>query len=284
MNLQVLLKSAGLTITQLAVLSGLSRSTVSKILSGKYDNHTGKEHRDLLERILSDKIAAGRKTPSFMTGGQKLILAVLIYTLEDKEFSIITGPSGTGKSHACHQFTAENPRVMYYKMVDGMSAGDIIDMMLESLGSVVKGHVSHRFKRLLELIHEEEVNMIIADEVDLFTKSTQASFLRKLSIFREIWETGIPVAIIGLPELEKQIRESEETYIYSRIGYSRRLKTVESKEMREFWKAIGGNPDEDGVTDAIRKASGNAWMRTMLKIYNRSKLVGVKAACNLIFE
>ncbi len=285
-KLQELFQRSGLTVTAISAQMGMSRPAISAALKGKYNGRKdmGSDIEIFLTRYVAEKGKAGQlSTTTYLTSHQKMVLAVLHYTMDDHEFSIITGPSGVGKTYVCQHFTETQPGVRYIKMVDGMSYGDVVDEMLESFDIHMHGDVHRRFKRLLECLDENEIRMLIADEVDLFTKGSAASFLKKVSIFREIYETGIPVVMVGLPALEKKLRESEEKYIYSRIGYFRRIKSVDAGELRDFWQHLGGGTEPE-VPDVIRQASQKAYLRTLQKVYARSQIIGIRQAMGLIFE
>jgi DNA transposition AAA+ family ATPase len=285
-KLQELFQQSGLTITELATQLGMSRPAISAALKGKYQGR-----KDLgcdIEKFLTQYIAKNGKagqqpSTTFMTSSQKMVLAVLHYTMDDHEFSIITGPSGVGKTHICQAFADTQPGVLYIKMVDGMSYGDIVDEMLEEFHVSFHGDVHRRFKRLIECLNENETRMLIVDEVDLFTKGSAASFLKKVSIFREIYEKGFPVVLVGLPALAKRLRESEERYIYSRIGYFRSIKAVDPGELMAFWQHLGGGTEPE-VPDVIRQAGQKAYLRTIGKVFARSQLIGIRPAMGLIFE
>lgn len=282
-KLQELFKQSGMTVTELSVQLGISRTAVSAALRGKYTGSKDISYK--IEKYLENKVSAGKGSDAlaYLTNGQKTVLAVLHYTLEDSEFSIISGPAGVGKTYVCQYFATNRNDILYFKMIDGQSHGDIIDMMMAHFGIHQKGSIIRRFNKLVEALKVNKIRMVMADEVDLFTKGSKAAFLKKLSVFREIYELGISVILIGLPDLEKQLRETDEKYIISRIGYSRKIKDVGTSELMDFWTHLGGSVGDD-ATLAIRKATQCAWLRTLKKIYSRSQLVGVRQATSLIFE
>ncbi len=283
MELKELLQKSGINTQQIASDLNISKSAVYQALRGEYQGK--KDVSQKIEDYLVKKIAAGQQSPNFLTSGQKQVLTILHYTLQDKEFAIVTGPSGVGKSYACREFCNKRPGCLYLKMIDGMSYGDVVDSLLEPFSVHVKGPIHRRFLRLIQVLKDNDVKMVIADEADLFTKGSSATFLKKVSIFREIYEAGIGVMLVGLPDLEKKLRDSEERYIYSRIGYARKLKGIEPDELEQFWIHLGG-PETNEVAKVIRHATCKAYLRTLKTIINRSKLDNftVVQACGLLFE
>ncbi len=282
--------------SQVALRAGVSKGSVGALFSGREvsDDVKGKI-LDAVQYLLMTAevektgrpVAAGlpEKTSGFTSKSQQMALAVLDFCLEEREFSIITGASGVGKTFVVQRFAADHPGVLLVKMQDAMSYGDILSLMLSGMSLNCAGNNYTRLQKVTESI--KRYDMLIVDEADLFVKGSKDAFLKKMGIFRECYEAGVAVALVGLPELEETLKVAGETYIYSRIGYNRRMK-VETEELSEFWKHLGGEIPDTGnvaraVADVMREAAHRAWFRTVEKIYLRSQRVGIPQAAELIF-
>ncbi|MBW1801461.1 MAG: ATP-binding protein [Deltaproteobacteria bacterium] len=280
---------------ELNTITGASKSTVSKFLNGGLVKGNTAEaitqsaefligqNRESLQAdpVLTElESRPESETTAFITKGQKVCRAVLSFTEQDKEFSLITGPSGIGKSEIAKMYAKENDGVLMVEMKEAMTYGDILTMLLEVMGQSPSGSNYKKFCKLTDAA--PAYRMLIVDEADLFCKGTVNSFLKKISIFRQIYESGLGVCLIGLNILEERLRESGETYIYSRFGYQRKLGGISPDELAAFWKQLGGK-ESDNLVEILRMSASRAWLRTLEKIYLRSKRVGVMSATALIF-
>lgn len=277
----------GLSGAELARISGKSPATVSQVLKGSYKGRP-EAAEEILDSVQTHVAGLARSPQSeWTTEGQTLIQSLLAFTYEDAEFSVITGPSGIGKTHTLLAFARRNPGCLYIRCAEGMSPGDIIAFLCQALDlGGASGTILQRLRRCIEAMRSRQIRMVLVDEADLLVgdEANSRRILKKLSFFREINESGVGVALVGLESFEEALRRTGETYVMSRIGYFRKTKAVSPVELEHFWQSLGHCLDDDGRR-ALRIAPKAGFFRFLAKLSNRAKLLGgdVKGAMLLLF-
>jgi DNA transposition AAA+ family ATPase len=215
--------------------------------------------------------------PVFQTEGQRRILAVLDATVKDREFSLIVGPSGVGKTYTVEQFIANaKNNIVYFKITKLMSAGEILKQLCETMGVPSYGTNGAKLKRLKE--KAKEIDMLVVDEVDLLVEQDRPKyFLRKIEIFRELADVTA-VVLVGLIELDEAIYENAKTYVYSRLGYYARVQEPTAEELWEFAKHRGVTAKE-----VISGAMGRGFFRFIDKVAKKAREIGEEFAVALMY-
>ncbi len=274
-ELKKAIETAGVKISEIAEALNLPRSSLSLLIHGKYKNEK------LRERIM-EYLAERAERPEnvgryFQTEGQKRILAVLEATLEDREFSLIVGPSGVGKTYTVQEFISKRKgNIVYFKITKLMSAGEVLRQLCMAVGTPSYGSNGTKMQRLK--IKAEEFDMIIVDEADLLVdREKPKSFLKKIEIFRELAEVTA-VVLVGLPELDEAIYENARSYVYSRIGYYARVLEPTPEELWEFARLRGITSKE-----VISGAIGRGYFRFIEKVAKRAGKIGEKFAVALMY-
>lgn len=91
---------------------------------------------------------------------------------------------------------------------------------------------------------------LIVDEADLLMGNrTRRNVLRLVEVFRQLYESGCGVVLVGLPVLHKALSAAGETYVFSRIGYLRQVGSPTDDFLAMYWKSL-----VDDYPEAMEKA------------------------------
>ncbi len=257
-ELSEMVRRIGLSHSEIAKSLGVPRSSVTLLLNGKYQN---KELKAKIEELCNLSVK------DFITDAQGRMLAVLEATLDDREFSLIVGPSGIGKTYTINQFIKGKEGVCLYKAQKIASAGEILKQLCVLLGLPYYSNNGAKLQRIKEFA-KENVAMFIVDEADLMVEDSEKRFLKKIEIFREISEVTA-VALVGLPTLDDAISRCAESYIYSRLGYYARLREPSPEELLRFAHLEGLKNAEKIVGMAIHRG----FFRFIKKVARRAKIL-----------
>jgi DNA transposition AAA+ family ATPase len=274
-QLQELVLRMEISNAEIARISGKSTGTVSQVLSGKYKGRpeVAKEILDALA-LYEEGLEKVPREPWF-TDGQQLIMSVLFLTHQTSGFSVVVGPSGIGKTYTARHFLEKHGDVRYLRCADGMCMGDVIDSLLELTGAPSYGSNSHRLKRAIRTLKEQGVRMILVDEADLLvTDGSKPKILKKISVFREVKESGIGVSLIGLESFDTALRTVGETYVTSRIDLFRRTTSPSMDELGHYMAELGCDPETESARRAISLAPKNGSLRFVEKAVQITKHLG----------
>lgn len=286
-RIKYFMESKNLSNADVARISGKSPSTISQILKGSYPGRP-----EVGEEILAALSAHTLETDSgveanWTTEGQLLIQSLLSFTYEDRELSVITGPSGIGKTHTIMRFIENNPDCLYFRCAESMCASDVVIGLLDVIGITAMGSSTQMIRRCVRALRDQGVRMVMVDEADLLVSDDKSKrrILKKLSYFREINEAGIGVALVGLESFEDTLRAAGETYVLSRIGYYRKATGTSIAELFSFWESQGMQNDAD-ARYAVNLAQKGGYLRFLKKLSVRTQQLGgnVREALKLMFS
>lgn len=263
--------AVGVSLATIAKELGVPRPNISLMIHGKYENF---ELREKILKFCREKL---KEKPLFQTEGQRRILAVLDATLKDREFSLIVGPSGVGKTYIVQQFISKaRGNIHYFKVTKLMSAGELLRQLCETIGVPSYGSNGAKLKRLKE--KAKEIDMLIVDEADLLIEQERPKyFLKKVEIFRELSEVTA-VVLVGLPELDEAIYENTRSYVYSRLGYYARVQEPTAEEIWEFARHRGITN-----TEVVSGAMGRGFFRFIDKVAKKAHEIGEEFAVALMY-
>lgn len=283
----------GTSLAKIADMTGLNKSTVSRVLRGESDGTDGyKKVMAAIEELGLPVVVptAVAETAPAVSGrysrGQLLFTAMLEATAEDREFTVLVGPSGAGKTHCVRLFAAEHPEVLVMQAQQRMSVGDLLNGLCKLFDCPLTGTNYQRLDRVLAACQGQ---FLIVDEADLFVYDrTNGQIIRFLDIFRQLHDRGCTVVLVGLPLLFEGIVRSGETYVYRRIGYFRKIGAPSLDELADFWRALTA-----GLPEAHAKAGLVAHQAQRFGLYGYlEKLAGrlkkmdgdVEAAISFLFR
>lgn len=286
-ELQGFVRERGLSNADVARITGRSAATTSQVLGGKYKGRaeTGAEMLASLREHFkpgAKRLADG----TWKTHGQSVIDSMLELTYQDAEMTCITGPSGIGKTHSARAFAQRRTDVLYWRAKDGMSVGDVLSSLLAAVHAPDSGTNTRKLLRLIETLKARRIAMVICDEADLLVNEQNRSrLMKKLVCFRELYEAGIAVALLGLESFELSLRNAGETYFLSRLGYFQKIGGVALSELREYWQGLGGDPEGAEDRLALSLAPKRGALRFLYKVFRRAAAMGsVKQALGLMFD
>jgi hypothetical protein len=207
-------------------------------------------------------------------------------TYKTQGFSVVVGPSGIGKTYTAEMFRSKFADVQYFRCAEGMCMGDVIDSLLEVTGAPGYGSNTQKLKRAIRALKDQGVKMLLVDEADLLvTDGSKPKILKKISVFREVKEAGIAVALIGLESFETALRAVGETYVTSRIDLFRHAGGPTQAELAHFMAYLGFDPETEGGRKTVTLAPKNGALRFVEKTAHIAKQAGgnVMEALRLLF-
>ena len=320
-HLRAGIKRAGISQGQIARLTGLSPTTVSRIFGGTYqadDDTAVQSVRAAVDEALARKglpalgsaeasaaaapgpvvaLASARPVeaaPSlsapwggaYCTQGQRLLWAALRATEEDRELAILTALSGTGKSYCVDRYRESHPGTLVYRPLRGISQSGLLEDLCRLFGVPYSGSNDTRRRRLLEAAAGR---YLIIDEADLLVVGRYArQAVDRLEIYRQLQERGCAVALVGLPALLHTVLSGGETYVFSRIGYARTASPPSTEELSAYWRAqMAGYPAALAKAGTVAlSAARHGHLRYLDKLARRAQAMDgdVSAAETLLFR
>jgi len=281
-----LLKLSGLTLKKLAIILrekgiNVSPAMLCMIKNGKRNSYPLKEKikeilKEYIEQSKEEKDGVVEEVIEFLTGAQRRMLSVLEATYEDREFALIVGPSGIGKTYMVEKFAEEHEGVVIYKVVKTMALGDLLRELCRVLKLPEWGTNYQKFSRIKEALKGKK--MLIVDEADLLADESPNRFLRKIEIFRELANV-CAVVLVGLPELDEAIYANVKSYIYSRMGYYAYLKEPEPQELIKYCELKGIR----NIRQVAGASIGRGYFRYIDKVAKRAKKIGEELALSIMY-
>ncbi|MGD9504540.1 MAG: AAA family ATPase [Syntrophobacteraceae bacterium] len=294
MTLQELLEKSGMRIGELAEASGKSKATVSQVINEKYQGRQEviNEIRALLEARAGVVEPACQETlPSSaaveigFTPGQKQAWVLMDLVRQQRDFAVLVGASGVGKTWVASRYSAEKGGDFYTAQL-GQSLGGLLSDLCKLWGLPSEGANDAKQARLRAAARGR---FLIVDEADLLVgHRTRRHVLRLVEVFRQVYEAGAGVVLVGLPTLHAALSNAGETYVFSRIGYLRRLGNPPDELLAMHWKQLVGSwagaVEKTGPVVAQAKRAG--FFRYVEKLAELVKVFGgdVEEALGLMFR
>ena len=209
-SLERLGRDRGWSRSVLGVKLGVHASYVSKFINGSNDFIIGPMERaveDLLKSAQLSSDAAVELFPTFIT---RRITGVFETARKTSDVALIFSAAGLGKTSACWIERTDRPLTLFLTAVKGgSSAGAMQSQLFELLENrsydqqtLKRTFIRDRLKNSGRLLLIDNGQRLYADALQYF--------------FDLHDETGIPVVILGNPEVEKTIRRNDQ--MFSRIG------------------------------------------------------------------
>ena len=276
--------------SELAIRLGYERSTISKILSGKYTGDK-KEVIKKLQQFLEEEgvmqlSEQSTTKPSytdfikrksfFETADSKGVIGVCSSCQNDMGLGIIVGKSGYGKTYTLKYYAKMN-RVAYIECDDTMSSRDLVEAIERSLGiPQTYGTIWKRVNGIRDFFTINEGYLLIIDEADkLISKYTQ----KKMEILRAIFDqSDVGMVIAGEPKLESQIK-SYLTRFANRVDFYTCFKGLTRKEVETYLKDY--EVEDEAMEELVHRANGNQTgcfrlldrtLRNVFRIMNEQEL------------
>lgn len=288
-QLQAKIKELGISNAKLAHMSGKSTSTISQVMNDKYNGRP-----EIISEIFDAVVAYEESlednstlpgSVTWLTEGEKLISGILDLTYHTHGFSAVVGPSGIGKTYTSKLFEEAHPDVLYMRCADGMSMGDVVTTLLEAVQTPAYGTKTQKMRRCVQALKDKGIRMILVDEADLLVnEGSKPAILKKISVFREIKEAGVGVAMIGLESFDDALRVVGETYVTSRIDYFRKVRDTAREELAYYLGLQGFDPETSEAQHAINLAPKRGSLRFLAKLCSTAGILGgIKEAITVTF-
>lgn len=209
------LAEIGKTRSWLARLSRVNVGTMSTVLNGKY----GTEPTKWL-RMMSDALATytGRATittmPHVQTSVSQLATVVCDRARKYRNFGVLTGFVGVGKTDAVRQYKAENSHTIIIEANPNMSPLVMLDELLSEASAPMARTLDGKFASITEAL-TGTTYLIIVDEAETMMPSC-LHYLRRI---RD--KAGIGIVLVGTDRLLQLIKPSYGQFdqIRSRVGF-----------------------------------------------------------------
>jgi len=283
-TLEKLKSIAGSSNADIATALDTSVATISGAINDSLKSNKKALYQEEIRTYLEEIIA---KRTGFITADQKMALNFLeAFHAKEKATSLMmVGDSGIGKSTVVkNMFSDKHADVLYFKMRRNLTVSRMMSKLLGVVSSSDYGTTDQKFDRFVKGLRTKNIKTIIIDEADLIVKDSHETFNRKFEIFRELYENGFHVVIVGLQVLEEAFRELTEDYVQRRMGKFLRL-GITIEEMKIFWEKELGFPLNDEASDIINGCIDAGYLGTLKELHENYQITNnFKVANNLVFN
>ncbi len=161
--------------TWLASASGINRSTMTQILSGKYPSGVTKHLKRVLDTINHYEMRAKiKETPFVPTTVSRLVTTACNRARSMKSFAVVAANVGTGKTRTLFEYTANNANTYLLQADPCMSPSSLLEDLIELLGIAgpYKWTRERRMKDVIRHLEKIESPLIILDEAETVNPRT----------------------------------------------------------------------------------------------------------------
>jgi DNA transposition AAA+ family ATPase len=276
MDLKTLADQSGLSVREIAKRVGRSSGTISSVINGNYSS----ANLELIRQAIIDVCQEGAakitesdyviaQKNAFLTASQQFSIDRLERVLASGMafFEVILGESGTGKTTAMTTFCEGRKDVLYVKARENQSVSMLARMLVKATGEKrAKGNADELCAAFCDACLSTGVAMVVIDEADLWVHGSDEAFGRKVELIREVYESGVTVVLVGLPELKKRIAKLG-GYVQNRITSGESM-TVDVSELIEF----GQNKGLEYAETLAKRAANYGYLRMVAKVMQNMEL------------
>lgn len=207
------LQKKGISQNKIAEQIGVSSGQISMYKSGVYEG----DIQNLEAKLLNWFDILKRKekkliVPYVEISATKLIYKAIDASQRDKDFSVIIGNAGNGKTETCKKYASENKLSLYIK-INRSTVGVLLRAIAKELRIDSVGVTITLFERIINCMKGRDF-VIVVDEAD-YLNNKCLEMLRHISDDAEVG-----VVLIGLPRLQTMITDFKADYqqLLRRIG------------------------------------------------------------------
>ncbi|SHJ75164.1 DNA transposition protein, AAA+ family ATPase [Hymenobacter daecheongensis DSM 21074] len=204
-------KDAGMSQNKVATVCGMSAATISHIIAGKWNAvpaQGGTRTTTVTDAIfLKIEAALGLTADFFETDNYAAIFGACMDAKVRKEWRIIDGLTGAGKSFAVERFARTQPRETFLiRCKNTMNAKEFMQAIARAVGACEVG-TRHRIcqsiaDRLLTMTHP----LLIIDESEaLFKRTSEGGFGAIKDICDEV-KGRVGIVLVGANDFLEQLR------------------------------------------------------------------------------
>jgi DNA transposition AAA+ family ATPase len=219
---------------RLADLLGVSQSSVSQYLTGRYQAPEAMNRR--VAEFLQERREAGEGVVA--SEAFALIQEVCAQCQDDCKFAVIQGNPGVGKTKALQLYQQDHDEVIYFRA----DVTTNLKTLLEELVGREGGGLTNA-QLMREAKARAKGRLILVDEADLLP-------VRCLEALRAIWGDGgwCGLVLAGTPKLERLLRRGPHAsenlaQLYSRVDFNVCITNPTPVDLEHYL-------DKAGVTDA----------------------------------
>lgn len=290
-TMQEKIKASGLTMKQVAKKCGISKSSVSQIINGKYK---GREDvvvkvQNFLEKTVPETPSPGNPDSDFSEPGsfvptpaQKTSMVLLDFLRTKNKFGLIIGPSGIGKTRLLEEYEKSFPEISLISVRQGQSMGGLLTSLCKLWSLPHSGTIDTKMERLLE---DAPGRFLVVDEADSLSRARRGhQVLKMVEVFRYLYDAGAGVCLVGLPSIYQDIVSAADTYVYSRIKYATMMDPPTRSQLTKFWLArTGANGKYSDMV--VSNAPKSGYFRYLAELADAAKEFGdLKSAVAMTFN
>jgi DNA transposition AAA+ family ATPase len=268
------LQEAGTPLTDQAKEAGIKYGTFTNWVGGTYAGDNAAIATDV-KRWLDSRQQRKQVTklnvtsPPFQpTPTSREVMTTCMYAQALKDFGLIVGPPGGGKTSGLKQYRAENPNVWLVTVEPLIkTASAIMQEICTVMG--VNERSPTRLPRAIGRFTEDKQGLLMVDEAQIL----DVAALEQLRALNKDGE-GLAIVICGnegiVPKLEGLSRSNSQ--LYSRVGGRNCLKVAQPGDMEMMIAAWGvSDADEDKYLRGIAAKPGH--LRNIDKTMKRANVL-----------
>lgn len=292
-ELQAKFAKCGKTLGEICVEIGLSRATISQVINGKYQGKpevVGRVEQYLTE-LAPDEAEAVRDTEVSevsecefrLTQGQKRGMVILNMLRSKRKFGVLIGSSGIGKTRLLEEFQKYHKEVFILRILEGQSKSGILTEICDLWGIQTHGTKDQKIKRLHEAANGK---CLCVDEADNLTRNrTGKHLLELIAIFRNLYEAGASIILVGLNSIVDDVKSIKETYILSRLRYCKIIDDPDESDMMRMWACKGVDTESSVLSTITQQAKKNGFFRFLNELSDAvSELGSIEEALPVMFK
>lgn len=230
-----LIEEQGISRSDAARDIGISDATLSLWLSNKYEGsvaNINKDVKNFLEREKEKSESATVEIKFIITTTAKRIIEVARLCHLDREFGVIYGEAGHGKTWAAMEYVKRYPDAILVETDPGWTERVIVKKIHRKLGMDGKGNTDGMMAEIISRL-EGTGRFIIIDEAENLNSEV-------INLVRRIYDHAhIGILLIGMPRLVHNLRgrKGELSQIYSRSSASYLTEYLKSQDTEAIVKS-----------------------------------------------
>lgn len=280
-QLKDFMQAQGLGQKQVANAFGVSVTTVSQYLSGKYQGNCEELDRkvdEMLERQKAKVIEAKYNAEFVPTLAAKRGMEVMQFAHVEGEINVIFGAAGLGKTQMLKQYAKQNSSAVLIEVDPSCSPKVLLRKIAEAVGVTARGVNNELLDSIVSKLKGSE-RLLLVDEAELLST-------RSLEFIRRIHDlTGVGVVLAGMPRLLVNLKgkNNELAQLYSRVGLACDLGNALPDDDLALLAESALGTDEFNAP-LIKACKGNArrLSKLMRGVVRSSEINGVPISAELV--
>ncbi len=259
-RLAQVMRENGLSVADVSKLTGISKTTVSLVKNGKYQDEAKED--EILKKLEEQGVSTAGIGRTLRVNRDVFVRTSNVdrfFELADElsdpvgdltsSIGMVIGRAGRGKSFAARRYAVNNENSVYILYVDGFSLVDVA----REIAYELSGLKPRFFRACLEAIEDASVTerkLVIIDEADKMPKKT-------FEMLRSINERcALPMILVGEENLKKILQS--ERRLKSRVRRIVHFEPVDLVDITAYYKqAVGIVPEGEALKMLHKRCSGD---------------------------